>query len=49
MSHVFLWKQNKKRNKQKQIKLAKTKKQKFKYGCRTHVFGFKFFKCLKNL
>ena len=38
--HVFLGKQNNKRNKQKQIETAKTKRHKFRYGCRRHVFGF---------
>ena len=48
---MFLCKQNKKRNKQKEIriiiKIAKTKRQKFRYGHRRHVYVFEFLKFLK--
>ena len=43
---MFLGKKQKK-NKQKQIKMAKTKKQKFKYGCKHTFWGSGFLNVLK--
>ena len=39
---MFLGKQNNKRNRQQQIKIAKTKRQNYNYGCKTIFLGLSF-------